>query len=233
MYGAPGYYTSTPSQGANIAPNVATQMPKKVFRYGESALWSTARFAGGSALANAQARLYSIAIGQTGLGLVAACSISESNLRQPGVIPEGVGYDVFGVSMLPMFGSTTNDTGTLDIPVDDSTLIAALVNVLHNAVATWNFTQTEIDIACLHLIGAGGGAYGAVATTQNAVDAGHMNNGTGNAWYYRQNPIALPGQSTFSVLLKFGSRAAAVPAANDLFVKSTLLGYYKNVIEVA
>jgi hypothetical protein len=48
---------------------------------------------------------------------------------------------------------------------------------------------------------------------------------------YRKHPVALPGNSTFSILLRYGSRASAV-GASDFFVKVVLMGYYKNVIEI-
>ena len=58
-----------------------------------------------------------------------------------------------------------------------------------------------------------------------------MNNGNGSIWMYRKHPIALPGNTTFSVVLRFGSRAA-VTGVNAVNFRATLLGYYKNVIEI-
>ena len=49
---------------------------------------------------------------------------------------------------------------------------------------------------------------------------------------YRKNPVALPGSSTFSVELNFGSRTAALPANVGIAVRVVLLGYYKSVIEI-
>jgi hypothetical protein len=48
---------------------------------------------------------------------------------------------------------------------------------------------------------------------------------------YRKHPVALPGNSTFSVVARFGSRAAAI-GAQDIDLRVVLLGYYKNVIEI-
>jgi len=81
------------------------------------------------------------------------------------------------------------------------------------------------------VIGAGGGLYGSVATG-NAVDSGHMNNGAGSIWLYRKHPVSLPGTSTFSILLRFGAKTADVAAANAMFVKVILYGFYKNVVEI-
>jgi hypothetical protein len=80
------------------------------------------------------------------------------------------------------------------------------------------------------LAGAGGGAFGSLATG-NAVDSGHMNNGNGQVWMYRKHPVALPGNTTFAVNLSFGSRAAAI-STNSVVVRIILLGYYKNIIEI-
>ena len=59
-----------------------------------------------------------------------------------------------------------------------------------------------------------------------------MNNGAGQIWMYRKHPVSLAGASTFSVQARFGSRAAAIAAANSMVLRIVLLGYYKNVIEI-
>ena len=48
---------------------------------------------------------------------------------------------------------------------------------------------------------------------------------------YRKHPVALPGSTTFAILLRYGSRAAVV-GANSQVVRVVLFGYYKNVIEI-
>jgi len=60
-----------------------------------------------------------------------------------------------------------------------------------NSFWTQRFTQTVVEICPVSLAGAGGGAFGALATG-NAVDSGHMNNGNGQVWMYRKHPVALP-----------------------------------------
>jgi hypothetical protein len=57
-----------------------------------------------------------------------------------------------------------------------------------------------------------------------------MSNGNGNIWMYRKHPVALPGNSAFGILIRFGSRAAALSTGISLRV--TLLGFYKNIIEI-
>jgi hypothetical protein len=92
--------------------------------------------------------------------------------------------------------------------------------------------QTQVDIAPLHLIGAGGGAFGALSTTANLTTVGQLNNGAGAIWMYRKHPISLPGNSTFSILLRYGSNAALIGATNDVVLKVALFGFYKTAIEI-
>ena len=112
----------------------------------------------------------------------------------------------------------------MNAPINTDALVTELLNIQQNAVLSWDFTQSIVDIAPLHLIGAGGGAFGAVgvsttnATTQ--VDTGHMNNGAANIFLYRRHPVSLPGGTTFSILLRFGSRAADV-GTNATYRKSS------------
>ena len=230
---APGIFTSPGYPGGPNAgpPPVQFYQNKATYRYGETSLWSTQRYAGTSALANnTSGRLFSIGLGSTGQGLVNAASIAETNLKVGGFVPDGQAYDVSGISALVYSSSSTADNGTCGVAYNTSALVNQLINVQNNAVLIWNFTQTTIEIAPLHMVGAGGGAYGAVATTVNDTSSGHMNNGAANMWVYRDEPVGLPGNSVFAILLQFGSRAAVV-ATNDLFVKVTLTGRYKNVIE--
>jgi hypothetical protein len=105
-----------------------------------------------------------------------------------------------------------------------------MLNVQRNSALSWDFTQTTVDICPVTLAGAGGGLFGAEATTLNNTSVGHMNNGNGGIWMYRKHPVALPGNSTFAIVLRFGSRAANL--VNQMAVRITLLGYYKNVIEI-
>jgi hypothetical protein len=154
-------------------------------------------------------------------------SIAETNLKEGGRVPSGVAYDVFGVATEISFGA--NAAG----PVDQPAVISDLINIQHNGVLSWDFTQTQVDICPVILAGAGGGAFGSVGRTNIGAPAavGHMNNGNGSIWMYRKHPVALPGNSTFSIVLRYGSRAAPLPNSAAT-VRVTLLGYYKNVIEI-
>jgi hypothetical protein len=233
-YGVPGYAMSNPG-GASMIPQVPFEQPKNLFRYGEQSLWSAQRHAANAPLANGTFRLFTTPLGQVGQGFAQGLTIAETSLKEGGRIPAGVAFDAYGISCL-VAGAVTNAQLTPNFqiasPLNTNELIVDLVNVQSNGVLTWDFVQTQVDIAPLHLIGAGGGAFGAVSTTQNATQTGAMNNGAGSIWMYRKHPISLPGNSTFSILLRYGSNAAPVGATNDLVLKVALFGYYKTAIEI-
>jgi hypothetical protein len=229
MYGVPG--TPLVSPGSGGVPMVPQQQSNNLFRFGEQSIWSTQMFQAG-AIANSNNRLFATAQGQGGQGFTNALSIAETNLKTPGQVPAGVAYDVFGVATEVALHSNAVDAGgTTDQPIDTAADIAALLNIIHNGVLSWDFTQTQVDICPVLLAGAGGGAYGSVAQNAAAANTGHMNNGNGSIWMYQQHPVALPGQTVFAVQLRIGSRAAAV-ANNSVVVRVVLLGFYKNVIEI-
>lgn len=237
MYGVPGVPLITQG-GGDPALTMPLEQPKNLFRYGEQSIWSCLRYAGGAAIASTTNRLFTTQQGQVGGGFVGPFSIAETNLKEPGRIPAGVAYDVFGVSSHIMFGTNGTDTGTLSLSASSAanltTVVGTTVNLLNNLVLSWDFTQTTVDIAPMHLIGAGGGPFGSLATADTGTPAtgGMVSNGAGSIWLYRKNPVNLPGQTTFGILLRAGTRAAAAPANNDVVVKVALLGYYKNIIEI-
>jgi hypothetical protein len=242
MYGIPGV-PMLPPDGASMA--FPLEQPKNLFRYGEQTIWSTQMFqgaAGGLTISNGTFRVFTTPLGQVGQGFGNALSIAETNLKEGGRIPSGVAYDVFGVSCHIMVATAVGDTGTLSPPMNGAILggtnsgTQVVVNLTNNLVLTWDFTQTQVDIAPASLVGAGGGIFGSIAVSDDdavALQRGAENNGNGALWLYRKHPVALPGNSTFAMLLRFGSRAGTL-AANQFSaaVKVSLLGYYKNVIEI-
>ena len=224
-------YGSEYNPNNSFVPPVPFEQPKNLFRFGEQSLWSTQLLASGTVLDNSTQRLFSTALGGTGGGFTNPLSVTETNIKEGGRIPSGAAYDVFGIACQVMVSDNTADTGDFDTPIDSTALIGDLLRVIQGGVLAWDFLQTQIYICPVMMAGAGGGAFGAVATG-NAVNSGHMNNGNGQIWMYRKHPTALPGASTFNVLLQFGSRVGAVGAANSIAVRVALLGYYKNVIEI-
>ena len=236
MYGVPGI--PLVQEGSGPIPPVPFQTPQNLFRFGEQTLWSTLLMANASVIANGTNRVFSTPVGQVGQGFAAALSIAETNLKEGGRVPAGVAYDVFGVAAEITSSTGAGDAGQLTNPTDTDALIADALNIQHNGVLSWDFTQTTVDICPIILAGAGGGLFGALAAVVGAapgagasVNVGHLNNGNGHIWMYRKHPVALPGNSTFSIVVRFGSRAAVI-SANSVALRVTLLGYYKNVIEI-
>jgi len=229
-------YGSNPlvSVDAGPLPGVPIQQPQNLFRFGEITIWSSQMHQAGNALQSGTFRLFSTPLGNQGQGFVNALSITETNLKEGGRVPSGVAYDVFGVATQVLDSTSTADSGTLNNPIVAPGIVADLLNVVNNGILSWDFTQTQVDICPVMLAGAGGGAFGAVATadTGTPVTTGTLQNGNGGVWMYRKHPVALPGNSTFAIVLRYGSRAAAVSAANSIVVRVVLMGYYKNIIEI-
>ena len=231
------------SPGAGPIPGVPQHQPSNLFRFGEITLYSTFAFPQG-ALANTSNRLFSTPLGQTGQGFGVALTVAETNLKEAGRIPSGQAYDVFGVAGQVMgwdAGANTVDLPFCDMPAGGAGAAPAaglgnvgdLQNILNNGVLLWDFTQTQVHICPLMLAGAGGGAFGAISQNAAAANSGSMGNGNGGIWMYRRHPVALPGNSTFAVLIQFGGRASALLGGNNgVAVRVVLLGYYKSVIEI-
>ena len=227
-------------EGQGSIPAVPFSQPKNLFRYGETTIWSTQLLTGASVIANSTFRLFSVPLSSSGQGFQSSLTIAETSQKEAGRVSNGLAFDIYGVSALVGKGSAADDSVAgfaMNAPINTNALVTELLNIQQNAVLSWDFTQTIVEIAPLHLIGAGGGAFGAVgvaldnqaAATQ--ADTGHMNNGAANIFLYPRHPVSLPGGTTFSILLRFGSRAANV-GANASFVKVALFGFYKNVIEI-
>jgi hypothetical protein len=229
MFGAP-----LVSPDAGPMPGVPLQQPQNLFRFGEISIWSSQMHQASTQLQSGTFRLFSTPLGNQGQGFVNSLSITETNLKEGGRVPSGVAYDVFGVAAQVLDSTSTADSGTLSNPIVAPGVVGDLINIINNGILSWDFTQTQVDICPVMLAGAGGGAFGAVATadTGTPVTTGSLQNGNGGVWMYRKHPVALPGQSTFAIVLRYGSRAANVSAANSVVVRVVLMGYYKNIIEI-
>jgi hypothetical protein len=232
MWHGPGNFTLGPEvMQSALIPSVGMTQNTALFRYGEQSIWSTLLLTAGSTIANTTNRAFTTPFGQVGQGFISALSIAESNQKAGSILPAGVAYDVFGIAAQVEFSDGANDTGDLTTAASSTAAVNQLTNVINNGVISWDFTQTSVDVAPVSLVGAGGGAFGAVAQNAGGTSTGAMNNGNGSVFLYRKHPVALPGQSQFAIVLRFGSRAAVV-GQTDLAVRIVLLGYYKNVIEI-
>ena len=226
-----------------LPPSVPFEQPKNLFRYGEQTLWSTQLHPAGSTLANGSFRLFTTPLGQVGQGFSNSLSIGETSLKEGGRIPAGIAFDIYGIACQVGRAEGAESSGTnalLGDRISTDVQVGILGSIQQNGILSWDFTQTQVEIAPIEMIGAGGGTYGSVAMDNAAAGAastsGNLQNGAGSVFLYRKHPVALPGNSTFSILLRYGSRAGAIPNAGDntqdYFVKVILMGYYKNVIEI-
>jgi hypothetical protein len=232
-YGIPGVpiMQDRVIEGSGRIPSVPLNQPQNIFRFGEQTIWSTQMLPAG-AIASQLFRVFSTQLNGTGQGFTQALSYAETNLKEPGRVPNGVAYDVFGVSSEICLAATAQATDFTigSVLTADAPEVLDALNVQHNTVLSWDFTQTNVDICPMTLAGAGGGLFGALAQNAAGASTGQMNNGNGSIWLYRRHPVALPGASTFAIVLRVGSRAAVL--SNPTSVRITLLGYYKNIIEV-
>ena len=227
------------SPNSGPIPGVPQHQPSNLFRFGEITLYSTFLLGGANAVANTSNRLFATPLGQQGQGFPAALTVAETNLKEAGRIPSGQAYDVFGVAGQVMGFNTTTGQQSVAFAVNGAAGTAAagvvsdLQNIVNNGVLIWDFTQTQVFICPLMLAGAGGGVFGAVSQNAAAANVGSMGNGNGGIWMYRRHPVALPGNSTFAVLLNFGGFASPMGAAPaGISIRVVLLGYYKSVIEL-
>ena len=222
------------SPGAGPIPGVPQQQPSNLFRFGEITLYSTHAFPASTPLSNTSSRVFSTQLGVRGQGFGRVHSKAETNLKEGGRIPTGQAYDVYGVACQIMAGdATAGMTGSIDEPFNDSVAsVAGLQNIVNNGTISWDFTQTTVDICPIMLSGAGGGLYGAISSNAAAANTGAMNNGNGGIWMYRKHPVALPGATTFAILIDFGTGAAPIPAEFGVAIRVVCLGYYKSVIEI-
>ena len=243
MYGIP----ALPTAGLIPGGRAPMELPKQVIRIGEQALWSSVNFSGQPAVAATSHRMFATQLGQQGAGFPGPLSISETNLKEGGRVPGGYAYDVYAVALHPNFygKAAAVNVGTVDQP--EMTYYNIKLLQAHG-VLVWDFLQVQVEIAPIELIGGGGGVFGAVSTNAAAATRASLNSGSGQIWAYRQHPVILPSNATFSMLLNFGSGApaigqplavnqgggpgGAVLAACDLSVRCCLLGRFQSAIAI-
>jgi len=224
MYGIPGSAILPPPQaGSPLSP---MHVQKNIVRIGEQAFWSAQNYPDATAVANTTDRLFTTPRGQVGQGFAVGLTIPETNLKEGGRIPSQYAYDVEAIAVQPYY-------------FDNRPIVGAdLRNLLSHCVLLWDFVQTQIEIAPISLVGAGGGIYGATADT-GGVEGGlggsriALNNGNGQLWVYRRHPVLLPSNSTFALLLSWGTGATVIDggAGNSaMVVRVVLLGRFQTAI---
>ena len=215
-YGIPGV-PMLPPGGPSVG--VPLELPKDVVRVGEQALWSTQLIAAATPQGNQTYRLFSTALGATGQGYT-PMTLAETNIKEGGRIPAGLAYDTYGVACVVK--------GTAVAPA----AVGNVIQAYNHSVLSWDFLATQIDIAPTALIGAGGGVFGVSSDAASAATAGpYLNNGSGGLWVYRRHPVALPANTTFNILLKYGATAGN-SQATDYAMQVVLVGSYRQAVEI-
>lgn len=226
-YGNPGSFVAptVPYDG-----RVPMNIPKNVIRVNEQAVWSTRRYLNGANLANTNEAVFQVGIGSIGQGFAAQLTIAETSLNENSRISNARSFlaDAIAIHLYYQGGQAAGM-----FPVSS----ADLLNYQAHCVPAWKFLQTTIEIGPGVLIGAGGGVYGSTADQAGAYGIGGsqvaLNNGTGNVWIYRKNPVMLPGGTNFNMVLFFGGDAQVVDGgsnASNLCVKVSLLGKYETAV---
>jgi len=230
-YGIPG--SAIEGRGAQF-PQTPMSLPKAVVRVGQQSLWSTQSYTNASVLANTQDRIFVTPRGQGGQGF-ANVTIAESNLKESGRVPGGYAYDVFAIACYPYLVNVQGGVPAAATPLT----YADITNVMNNCVLAWDFLQTQIEIANVHLIGSGGGTFGAGRLGVNAgvaaaADNAALTNGNGSVFLYNQHPVMLPSNATFGILLNWGQFAhiPTTAAGEQYLVKVNLLGRFQTAIAV-
>ena len=205
-------------------PQTPMRLPKSVVRVGQQSLWSSQAYNNASVLANTQDRIFVTPRGQGGQGF-ANMTLAETNLKESGRVPGGYAYDVFAMSC---FGYTVSTAAPPVAPIPIT--VADLGNLIKNAVLSWDFLQSQIEIATVHLIGAGGGLFG----LGSGAAAPTVTNSNNSVWLYNQHPVMLPSNATFGILINWGQFSHIPTTANAefLIVKVNLLGRFQTAIAV-
>jgi hypothetical protein len=199
-YGTPGAFVATvpPSAQAGMIPSLT--LPKQILRVSQGALWSTWDYGVTATPFGTEKGFFQIAVGQAGQGFARPTTFPETNMNEAGRIPNGYGFMVDALAYQP-YACVPASVAALNW----ATCSADLLNLMHQTAFRWNLFGTTIDISPGICIGAGGGVYGATADTGNAYGGGFgsavaLNNGAGQVWIYKNEPIQLPAGQTFSIL---------------------------------
>jgi hypothetical protein len=209
-------------------------IPKNVIRINEQAIWSTFRYTNGQGIAGTQEQVFQAAIGTIGQGFATALSLAETSMTENGRISNARSFlvDAIGLHLYYQDGTVTTEM----FPVSNGDLL----NYQAHCVPSWRFLQTMIEIAPGVLLGAGGGVFGSTADTGATYGVSGsqvaLNNGAGQLWIYRKNPVMLPGGTTFAMQYIWGNAAKPVDGGSNLCslcIKTLLLGKYETAVPTA
>lgn len=217
--GAPGMQTQVAPNPGQAAP---MSVPTAVLQEGERALWSGYLLADTTAVANQSYKVFAVAQGGSGQGWTGSLGYPETNMMANNALPAGFSYAVHALAIALYYSDNT------------SVVLADLLNVQNHMVPFWKFLATEIEIAPARLIGAGGGAFGAVSTTATDTTIQSWVNGNGQIWLYQHYPILLAPQAQFNISYVFGPNASAIDGGtgnSSLAIQTAFLGLFNARID--
>lgn len=247
-YGAPG----TLQAGAGSAAPASLDLSRAVARIGEQCLWSTYGFDsgnGGNTAWGQENDVFASAINQAGQGFTRTLTRAETNLLAPSQMPVGMSFKVYGVAFHPYGiqkgGLERRDAAGGALQIDQADLLA----LQGYAVLQWRFQDTNIDIAPVQVIGAGGGTFGGTADTGFAYggplsgsmgSAVPLNHGGGSYWVYNMYHVQLQAGVTLRVRINVSSAAPFIdggPTINDapaydVATRVMLFGVYEKAIAI-
>lgn len=189
---------------AELEPEKTLQ--SNLFRFDYRTMWSTFYFRRGDVLAHTSNFLFSTPLGQLNKGKNEAFTISDTNMKEGGRVPSGQPVQVpFITCELIGLPSVTDIIRT-------------------DGILRWDLTQTLIEIAPL-------GAFKWDANGQRGVY--ELPCALPKKDKKKVGGMLLPGQTSFGVLLDFGSTPLTVKRlSSDARVRITLGAVLPNTIEI-
>lgn len=219
-FGLPASSVSGPNGKENLPGLFAP--PTNVVRSFEYDLFSSGRIAAGGTISGTQMQFFNYALGTAGPGFAAVSSVSETNVDVGGMMPGGQTFNVTAVAV-EIYG----DAGT-------APLIGDVRSVMRLGYLVWRFGQTtNVPIAPIPMVGAGGGIFGFTADSGTPVT--QANNGNGGLWLYQQVVVAIPSTQAFRLECLFGTggQAAAITVTAATQLRAHLFNMAQNAVPVA
>ena len=203
------------------------KVPDVAQRLAEQSLYSTYKFLAGVDIKNSSDyRFFQTARSQQGQGFTATgLSISETNTTTNGMLSGSETFEASAIACEVMGGVTSG--------VVQGVLPSDLRLFQRIGVFQWDFTAgsaTQVMIAPLSFVGAGGGIFGATADTGTPVT--FVNNGNGQIWTYQRLVVGVSATQPFSIVLYTGNagQTAALNPTADTIVRLTLFNLNRSLL---
>jgi hypothetical protein len=203
------------------------KVPDVAQRLAEQSLYSTYRFPAGTGIqGSSDFRFFQTPRSQPGQGFTSALSFSETNTTTTGMLS---GSETFEASAI-----ACEVLGAVSSGVVQGVLPADLRLFQRIGVFQWDFTAgsaTQVMIAPLSFVGAGGGIFGATADTGTPVT--FVNNGNGQIWTYQRLVVGVSATQPFSIVLytgNAGQTASSLAPTAETHVRLTLFNLNRSLL---